>query len=38
MQLRLEAMYGLDGGELNAPELVAYLEWCHRMRALRAKF
>jgi hypothetical protein len=34
MALRVEAMYGPDGGRLSPAELVGYLEWCRWMRAL----
>jgi len=34
MTLRLEAMFGPDGGRLGSSELVGYLEWCRWMRAL----
>jgi hypothetical protein len=34
MTFRLETMYGTSKAKLSGPELVAYLEWCRRMRAL----
>jgi hypothetical protein len=34
MAFRLQAMYGSSGATMDGAELVAYLEWCRRMRAL----
>ena len=34
MTFRLQAMYGSSSPTIDAAELVAYLEWCRRMRAL----
>jgi hypothetical protein len=34
MTFRLQAMYGSSPATMDAAELVAYLEWCRRMRLL----
>ena len=34
MAFRLEAMHGSSKATLSEDELVAYLEWCRRMRSL----
>jgi hypothetical protein len=34
MAFRLEAMHGSPKATLSEDELVAYLEWCRRMRSL----
>jgi hypothetical protein len=32
VRFRTQTMYGDDGGRLAGDDLVAYLEWCRRMR------
>jgi len=32
VRFRLQTMYGDDGGRLDPADLIAYLEWCRRMR------
>ncbi|HTV11153.1 MAG TPA: hypothetical protein VME20_04755 [Acidimicrobiales bacterium] len=34
MEFRAEAMYGRRDAKMNGDDLVGYLEWCRRMRAL----
>jgi hypothetical protein len=35
VKFRLQTAYGDDGGRLPAADVVAFLEWCRRIRALR---